>query len=197
MTDVAVLGGGLVGTSLAYELACAGASVTVVDASLPGTASDAGAGIISPLTFTDADESWSAFGVRAAAHLRTLIARVVDDGGNVGPDTFAQCGSLVVALAEHEDPWFSEVRQIVAARSPDITEISTSEAKDMFPPLGPIWRALYDSSAARLDGRMLPRCAASRRPAPRRRLRGDGGARNRPARTAGDCGTRPGPHHFL
>lgn len=155
MTDVAVIGGGLVGTSVAYELACAGASVTLIDASLPGTASDAGAGIISPETFTDPDESWSAFGVRAAAHLRALIARVVGDGGSCGPETFAQCGSLVVALAEHEDPWFSDIRRCITARNPKITEISPSEAKELFPPLGPIWRALYDSGAARLDGRML------------------------------------------
>jgi D-amino-acid dehydrogenase len=166
LTDVAVVGGGLVGTSVAYELACAGARVTVIDASLPGTASNAGAGIISPLTFTDDDESWSAFGVRAAAHLRALIARVIDDGGDVGPDTFASCGSLVVALAEHEDPWFSEVRQRIMARSSNITDITTSEAKGLFPPLGAIWRALYDSSAARLDGRLLRaalRVAAKRR----------------------------------
>ena len=34
--DVAVVGGGLVGACVAYELACAGAGVALIDASLPG-----------------------------------------------------------------------------------------------------------------------------------------------------------------
>ena len=52
--DVAVVGAGLVGLSLAYELASLGASVTVIDAGHPGRATDAGAGILSPLTSVEA-----------------------------------------------------------------------------------------------------------------------------------------------
>ena len=54
---MAVVGAGLVGLSLAYELACLGASVTVVDAGHPGRATDAGAGILSPATSAEADPS--------------------------------------------------------------------------------------------------------------------------------------------
>ena len=69
--DVAVVGGGLVGTSVAYELTCAGASVALIDASHPGRASDAGAGIVPPETFQEQDTEWFGFGVRAARHLRS------------------------------------------------------------------------------------------------------------------------------
>jgi len=153
--DVAVVGGGLVGACVAYELACAGAGVALIDASLPGRASDAGAGIVSPETFTEPDREWFDFGVAAAAHLRSLVARLAEDGSDPGPDAFAQCGALVVALAEHEDPWFTEVAALVRTRTPAIAEIPAGEARAMFPPLGPLWRVLHSPSAARLDGRML------------------------------------------
>ncbi len=153
--DVAVVGGGLVGSCVAYELAGAGARVALIDASLPGRASDAGAGIVSPETFTEPDPEWFAFGIAAARHLRSLVARLCEDGSDPGRDAFAECGSLVVALAEHEDPWFTEAAALVSARTPDVAEISTDEARAMFPPLGRLWRALHSPSAARVDGRML------------------------------------------
>ncbi len=153
--DVAVIGGGLVGASVAYELACTGASVALIDAALAGRASDAGAGIISPETFHEPDPQWFEFAMLAAGHLRALVTRLTQDGVDPEPTAFAQCGSLVVALAEHEDPWFREVLAVIGARSPGIDEISLDEAHDMFPPLGRLWRALYNPSAARVDGRAM------------------------------------------
>ena len=164
--DVAVVGGGLVGATVAYELAAAGASVALVDASLPGRASDAGAGIISPETFHEPDRTRFEFGMDAGRYLRTLVHRLGADGADPGPQAFAQCGSLVVALAEHEDPWFTDVCTVVGSRSPEVTEVSVDEARGMFPPLGPLWRALFSPGAARVDGRALAqsvRTASERR----------------------------------
>jgi len=158
--DVAVVGGGLVGTSVAYELALAGLSVALVDAAHPGRASDAGAGIASPETFPEPDEDWFAFGLDAARHLRRLVARLEEHGPRLGSETFAECGSLVLALAEHEDPWFMEIRERAMARSRGVVEVSPDEACAMFPPLAPHWRALYNPAGARVDGRHL--CRAMR-----------------------------------
>ena len=44
--EVAILGGGLLGWSAGYRLARAGRSVLVIDALEPGTATNAGAGVI-------------------------------------------------------------------------------------------------------------------------------------------------------
>ena len=66
--DVAVIGAGLVGVSLAYELACLGTSVTVIDAGHPGRATDAGAGILSPVTSMETDEALWLFARQAGAH---------------------------------------------------------------------------------------------------------------------------------
>ncbi len=151
----------MVGACAAYELARAGASVALIDATLPGRASDAGAGIVSPETFLEPDPQWFGFGVDAAAYLRELVARLAQDGSDPGPDAFAECGSLVLALAEHEDPWFTEVSTLVTARSPDIVEISVDDARAMFPALGRPWRALHSPGAARVDGRAL-RAAVAR-----------------------------------
>ena len=56
--DLAVIGGGLVGLSLAYEAACLGVDVVLIDASHVGRATDAGAGILSPSTTTEEDPVW-------------------------------------------------------------------------------------------------------------------------------------------
>ena len=64
--DVVVVGGGLVGSSLAYELARRGASTALVDRADPGRASDAGAGILSPETTWRTDDVWYPFAAEAA-----------------------------------------------------------------------------------------------------------------------------------
>ncbi len=153
--DVVVVGGGLVGTSVAYELACEGAGVVLVDAGDAGCASSAGAGIVSPETWHDPDSSWWRFGCDAARHLTELVARLRADGVDPGPDAFSQCGSLMVALAEHEDPWFAEAAAVITARSPEVTEIDPAEAGRRFPVLAPVWRSLSNPSARRVDGRRL------------------------------------------
>ena len=64
--DVAIVGGGLVGLALAYELATRDVTVTVIDASLPGRATAAGAGILSPDTSADEDPDAFVLGRRRA-----------------------------------------------------------------------------------------------------------------------------------
>jgi len=63
--DVAVVGGGLVGTALAYEMVTAGAKVVLIDRHDPGPATDAGAGILSPPSIGVEDPAW--FGLAMAA----------------------------------------------------------------------------------------------------------------------------------
>ena len=162
--DVAVLGAGLVGLALAYELSCLGATVTVIDAGHPGRATDAGAGILSPVTSTETDAALWPFLRQAGAHYPALLARLTGDGADVSAAGYGACGILSIGLRPHEDGWFSPFADLVLRRSPgEVAEIPAEEATALFPPLGPVHRALHAPGSARVDGRGM--AAALRRAA--------------------------------
>jgi D-amino-acid dehydrogenase len=152
--DVAVVGAGLVGLALAYELACLGASVTVIDADHPGRATDAGAGILSPITSVEMEPDLWPFLRQAGAHYPALLYRMELDGVDVAASGYASCGLLSVGLRETEDTWFGPFADVVLRRSPaDVAEITPEEASSLFPPLGPVHRVLHAPDSARVDGR--------------------------------------------
>ena len=152
--DVVVVGGGLVGLSLAYELAGLGAAVTVVDAAHRGRATDAGAGILSPATSTDEDPEWFEVLGACGRHYPELLARLAADGVDTSGAHYAVCGILSIGLRAHEDDWFAPFARLVRGRSPDaVRELTAGEAQTLFPPLGPVHRVLHHPGAARIDGR--------------------------------------------
>jgi D-amino-acid dehydrogenase len=152
--DVAVVGAGLVGLSLAYELACVGATVTVIDARHPGRATDAGAGILSPATSVETDGALWPFLRQAGAHYPVLLQRLEADGADVAAAAYGACGLLSLGLREHEEAWFAPFAETVLRRGAGrVAEISPEEARARFPPLGPVHRALYSPTSARVDGR--------------------------------------------
>jgi D-amino-acid dehydrogenase len=150
---VAVIGAGLVGLSLAYELACLELTVTVVDAGHPGRATDAGAGILSPATSHDTDAALWPFLQQCGAHYPRLLRRLEADGAEVARTLYGVCGLLSLGLREHEDAWFSPFAEVTLRRGGDVAEIGPEEARQLFPPLGQVHRALYSPSSARVDGR--------------------------------------------
>ncbi|HEY1827055.1 MAG TPA: FAD-dependent oxidoreductase [Acidimicrobiales bacterium] len=164
--DVAVVGGGLVGLSLAYEASCLGADVVLIDAGHPGRATDAGAGILSPGTSTEEDpELWELLEA-CGIHYPRLLERLGADGVDTGPSQYDVCGLLSIGLRPHEEDWFAPFAGLVLRRTAGVTEISPDEARTLFPPLGPVHRVLHHPGAARVDGRGLAgalRQALSRR----------------------------------
>jgi len=153
-SDVVVVGGGLVGTALAYELVALGADVVLVDRHHPGRATDAGAGILSPETTWNPDDTWFSFGLAAAAHYRSLVSRLAEDGAP--PTGFDECGLLLVATDPGEDDWFATRADLALGRSPEtLTEVTPDEARHLFPPLGTVRRVLHNPVAGRVDGRLM------------------------------------------
>lgn len=152
--DVAVVGGGLVGTALAYELVSGGARVVLVDRHDPGRATDAGAGILSPESIGREDPAWFGLAMAAGAHYRRLVP-VLEAGGD--PVTgYAVTGLLRVGFREREDDPFAAQLQLAHERCPDaVEEITVDEARARFPPLGDIRHAWYSAPAARVDGRSM------------------------------------------
>jgi D-amino-acid dehydrogenase len=151
--DVAVVGGGLVGTATAYELGARGARTLLLDRADPGRATDAGAGILSPETTKRDEPGWVELVRAAGEHYETLVPKLAGDTG------WARCGILQLATRPSDvPPW-----EWVAERAPGATEISADEARKLVPVLGEVVRALHHPAAARVDGRMM--CAALRRAA--------------------------------
>lgn len=96
MDDVLIVGGGVIGLSLAYELAGQGGRVTVVDRQMPGReASWAGAGIFPPAAAGDDADAWeqlTALSHRLHAQWAAELLELTDvDTG------YRRCGGIYVA----------------------------------------------------------------------------------------------------
>ncbi len=150
--DVVVVGGGLVGMTLCYELVTRGLSVVLVDRHHEGRATDAGAGILSPETFLDPDDDWASLARSAAKHHRLLSDRVAEDGaGGTGVEV---CGLIRISTSEAEDEWIAAGTVLAERRTPGVVVgIDPSEAVRAFPPLGAVRSALFNPDASRIDGR--------------------------------------------
>ncbi len=159
--DAIVIGGGLVGTSTAYHLVHSGARTLLIDRTDVGRATDAGAGILSPETNTRDPEAWFNLATAAVDYYSTLIPQLqAEQEHETG---YAVCGSLLVAASEDEREDFEAARRSIFARQQrlgmpsqeDLSEVSTEEAQGLFPPLAPVYGAVHNRRAARVDGRLL------------------------------------------
>ncbi|HEY7438282.1 MAG TPA: FAD-dependent oxidoreductase [Acidimicrobiia bacterium] len=180
--DAVIVGGGLVGTALAYELAGMGIATALVDRHDRSRATDAGAGILSPETIGTPDEDWYRLAAASGEHYRTLVGALREDGD---PDPgYAVCGALRVAFREIEDGSYVEQRALNLARAGSVLEdLSSDDAVRLLPVMAPMRAVLYNPRAARVDGRQM--CAALGAAAVRRGLqRVDGSVTD--LRRAGD-----------
>ena len=152
--DVVVVGGGIVGTALAYELARRGTTTALVDRRDAGRATDAGAGILSPATAWQTDDVWYPFAAEAGSHYADLVDHLREDGA---PDPeHARCGLFTVSMGEGEEQWFEDLATVATARAPGIvSEVSPDEARRRVPVLGQLRRVLHNPAAERVDGRAM------------------------------------------
>lgn len=162
--DAIVVGGGIVGASLAYHLAKSGAKTRLIDRHDEARATDAGAGILSPETSSSESDDWYRFGMTAVDYYQPMIKNLkAEQDGDTG---YAVCGLLRVAVSDDELEPFDSARDIVFSRqqanqtppAEDLFDVSPSQAKEYFPAIGDVQKAFYHRMAARVDGRYL--CAA-------------------------------------
>jgi D-amino-acid dehydrogenase len=159
--DAIVVGGGIVGSAIAYHLVTAGAKTLLLDRGDPGRATDAGAGILTAETNGHASDAWLDFAVAAMDYYPALIEQLQAAGA--GETGYGICGQLAVAVDEDEVESFEAARRWMMAQqqrrglpaAADLYEISPDEARTLFPPLGRVRRALYYRQAARVNGRLL------------------------------------------
>jgi glycine/D-amino acid oxidase-like deaminating enzyme len=160
MYDAIVIGGGIVGMSLAYHLACAGARTLLADRADAGRATSAGAGILTPEVDERAPDAQFDLAVAANAYYPTLIAQLAEE--QAGDTGYAVCGQLSVVVSEDELAPFAAARRAELGRQRGEAsaayapyEISPDEARQLFPALAPVSHALYYPRSARVDGRMI------------------------------------------
>jgi glycine oxidase len=100
--DTIIVGAGIIGASIAWRLAQAGASVTLVDAGgLGGESSWAGAGMLAPGGESARTPAWTKLALDSLSLWPDFVAGLEQDGG-VSID-YRRCGGL--DLARDEEEW--------------------------------------------------------------------------------------------
>lgn len=160
MSDVAIIGGGIVGSSVAYHAARAGLSVTLVDRADEGQATAAGAGIIAPGVGAYLADAHNRLVAGAAAYYPRLLARLAEDGEE--QTGYDRVGSILIATSGSEADALRDVARFAeescAAGVEGIGEISVidgRQARALFPALADVPAALHLAGTARINGRLM------------------------------------------
>lgn len=156
MKRIIIIGSGILGASTAYQLAKAGAEVTVIDRQDAGRATDAAAGIICPWVSQRRNKAWYALAKGGAAYYSSLIKQLEEDGEN--ETGYRQVGAISLHTDKEKIDKMEEravTRREDAPEIGDIRQLTSSETLELFPPLSSEYESVYISGAARVNGRAL------------------------------------------
>jgi glycine oxidase len=157
MSDVAIIGGGIMGSAVALRLAQRGIDVTVIERGIPGAeASSAAAGILGPQMESDGPGPLLDLGLKSRALYPALAAELRDlTGIDVGYD---RSGVLSVALDAAGEIDLGARRTWQLARGLRVESLSGDAARVREPALGPAVRAaLSFADDAQVSARELAR----------------------------------------
>jgi D-amino-acid dehydrogenase len=153
---IAVVGGGILGASVAFHAARAGAAVVVVDRAHAGRATAAGAGIICPWLKDDTDAAAYRLFVGAARAYPAVLASLAELGEHdLG---YRQVGALCVSADADELAAIAALLERRRGEAPEIGEVALlapQQARAAFPPLAAALGAVRIAGGARVDGRKL------------------------------------------
>ncbi|PWU67998.1 NAD(P)/FAD-dependent oxidoreductase [Gracilibacillus dipsosauri] len=156
MANVIVIGGGIVGLSVAYYLAKENVEVTLVDADHTGQATTAAAGIICPWVSQRRNKKWYQLAKNSASFYPTLIDELKNQG--ISTTGYKQTGALVIRKEEKTLQKIYEMTQQRLVDAPEIgevTRLNVAETKQRFPLLDEKYQSIYVSGAARVNGGKL------------------------------------------
>lgn len=154
--NVAIIGGGIVGSTAAFYLAKNNISVTLFDTGI-GQATKAAAGIICPWFTLRRNRPWYFLVSNGAEFYRQLISDLEELGYNTQP-IFQEQGTLIIRKNEkslQRDLLQAEEKQL---NSPSIQEVKTIRHNDyaqLFPLLNTSYDASWIKGGARVDGEAL------------------------------------------
>jgi glycine oxidase len=141
---IAIIGGGIIGCSIARRLALAGLSVVVVEARQIGAgASTAGAGMLAPGAEVTAGGMRAALGLESQAAYPEWV-RAIERESGVAID-YRECGALDIALGEEEWEELRRRTQSQARLGIESDALSADRAAAMLPGAPPrgLTAALY------------------------------------------------------
>ena len=167
MTDIVVVGGGIIGASAGYNLARAGANVTLVDREDPGTATNAAAGIISALDDNPPHEEWSGYAFPAMRYYSELANELEALGET--DHSLRVLGELKLSIADDPE---KDLRAKLAQRQAVIDSfgvegigsnviIGSSEVREICPLLEGVELAIWHDQIANVDGQKFRRAVLS------------------------------------
>ena len=133
--DITVIGAGIIGCAVAYELGRRGADVRVIDCRDVGCgATQASAGMLAPFIEADKPGPLRALGARSLDLYDDFVAEVVGDSGDVVP--YERTGTLEVALDEASLSRLERAQQGLASAGVDCHLLGRAEAREAEPHLG-------------------------------------------------------------
>ena len=142
--DVAVIGGGVIGLSVAWAAARRGLSVTVFDRGALGDGtSRMAAGMLAPVAEADAGEVALLRAGLAAAALWPAFAAELEQAAGADPG-YRRCGTLVVARDADEAEALERERELRCALGVPVERLLGSRARRLEPGLAPGVRAALD-----------------------------------------------------
>src|SRR5215471_15697908 len=156
-TDVAIIGGGIMGSAVALRLAQRGVGVTVVERGIPGAeASSAAAGILGPQMEADGPGPLLELGLASRALYPSLAEELrAATSIDVGYD---RSGVLAVAFDEAGEAELGQRRAWQQRRSLNVGWLSGDEVRAREPALGPdIRAALVFADDGQVNARELAR----------------------------------------
>src|SRR5580693_357420 len=135
-----VIGGGIIGCSVAWRLAAEGVATTVLERGRVGQeASWAAAGMIAPQAEADGPGPFFNFCMKARDAFEAMVERLVRDGG-VDPE-YDRAGILYVALDADERVQLERRARWQRGVGATVEELSGAEARRLEPMLSP--EAIY------------------------------------------------------
>ncbi|MGA2411599.1 MAG: glycine oxidase ThiO [Candidatus Binataceae bacterium] len=158
---VLIVGGGIIGSSIAWRLAREGAAVTVLERGRLGQeASWAAAGLIAPQAEAQGAGPFFDLCLRARDSFREISARLIDDSG-IDPE-YGDFGILYLALDGAEQVELEARAQWQRAAGGAVEELSPDEARELEPAIArETVYALYMPEDRPLDNRKLTQAYAS------------------------------------
>jgi glycine oxidase len=143
--DLVVIGGGVIGLTIAWRACASGMRTVVVEAgSLAHGASRHAAGMIAPVAeVAPAEEPVLELGLRSAALYPEFLAALAEDAEGA-PSGYLRCGTLMVARDRDEAEALERERALRERRGLAVARLTPSEARSREPALAPTLRLALD-----------------------------------------------------